>query len=109
MNATLQQVQLVMADEAFVEKISAMEDPEQVQAAFADKGIDFSLEEIDAIARKSAADADDELNEDDLVDVAGGVGAVAVICCVAGAIKLGADIMTEVNKSRKAKGKKTIW
>ena len=110
MNATLDQVKLVMADEDFVARISALEDPELVQQAFAEKGIDFTLEEIDAIARKCIADAeaDGELSEDALSEVAGGI-VVDAICVVAGAIGLAAGIMTEVNKSRKAKGKKTIW
>ena len=72
------------------------------------KLLDFTLEEIDSIARMSVSIGDGELSEDDLTDVAGGI-VVDVICVVAGGIALGANIMAEVNKARKAKGKKTIW
>ena len=46
----MEKVQLAMNDAEFVKKISAMENPEEVQKAFAEKGVEFTLEEISKIA-----------------------------------------------------------
>ena len=109
MNAKTEKITALMEDREFVAKIAAMEEPEEVQKAFAEQGVDFSLEEINFIANQVMNGNSEELNEDQLEAVAGGVDPVTVTVVVCGLIKLGADAMTEVNKQRKAKGKKTIW
>lgn len=64
----------LMADEAFVEELLAIEGAEKVQKFLIEKGIELTIEEIiawgDAIR---AADSGDELNEDALDNIAGGV------------------------------------
>ena len=109
MNAKNEKLTALMENKAFVAKISAMEEPEDVQKAFAEEGVDFTLEEINFIAEQVMAGNSEELNEMQLDAVSGGVDPVTVTIVVCGLIKLGADVMTEVNKNRKAKGKKTIW
>lgn len=106
MESRVEILKKVMGDSEFVETIVAMEDPADVQKAFADKGVDFTIDEINMIARQ-AFGGDDELDENELEDVAGGILAEITIVC--GVIALGANVMTEVNKSRKEQGKKTIW
>ena len=107
MSAKIEKLQALMNDAEFVKKISAMEDPEEVQKAFADNGVDFTLDEIGQIAEMAADNEGEELSEGQMDAVAGGV--LTAIAIVASGIALGANVMAEVNKSRKAKGKKTIW
>lgn len=106
MNASIDYIKAVMEDREFVEMIVAMEDPAEVQKAFASKGIDFSIEEINQIAQ-IAFNSDHELSEDEIKNVTGGV--LAEIAIVASGVALFANCMAEYNKSRKANGKSTIW
>ena len=81
------------ADKAFVDKVFAMTEPEDVQKAFAEKGIELTLEDVKEIGRRLSESADGELNESALEDVAGGVitgvTVAAVITCVVAVGKLG--------------------
>lgn len=97
----------LMGDKDFVAAIAAMEDPEDVQSAFADKGVDFTLEQINQIAEMVIGGNEDELSEAALEGVSGGL--LAEIAIVASGVALFANTMAEVNKARKAAGKKTIW
>lgn len=106
MNASVDHIKAVMEDREFVEMIVAMEDPVDVQSAFSAKGIDFSIEEINQIARIAFSD-NSELSEEEMDNIAGGV--LAEIAIVASGVALFANCMAEYNKSRKAKGKSTIW
>lgn len=100
-------VQAAMNDAEFVKKISAMQEPEDVQKAFAEKGVEFTLEEISQIAEMVAGNEGEELTEGQMDAVSGGI--LAEIAIVASGIALAANCMAEYNKSRKAAGKKTIW
>ena len=66
-----------------------------------------SLRTIQKLYDKMLDRKNGELSEDDLKDVSGGV--LAEIAIVASGVALFAGIMTEVNNSRKAAGKKPIW
>ena len=71
----------VFSDEAFVKQLLEQETPEAVQAMLEEKEIDFSIDEILKIRDLFEKQANGELNveelsEDDLEDVAGGI----VIC-----------------------------
>lgn len=110
MNTQHDLVVQVMNDEEFVKSVMAMEEPSDVQAAFEEKGIHLTIEDINLIAEQvMVASADGELDEAQLAGVAGGVDPFTITAIILGVIKVGADVMTEVNKSRKAQGKKTIW
>ena len=74
----------VFSDEAFVNSLMELENVEDVQKALSEKGLDFSSEEIEAI-RKRLAGEDEELGENDLENVAGGV-AIATVAAVVGII-----------------------
>lgn len=103
----IEKIQAVMNDKEFVEKISKMEEPVDVQKAFEEKGISFSLEEIAQIAQMVMDNGNEELTEGQMDTVTGGV--LAEIAIVASGVALAANTMAEVNKARKAAGKKTIW
>ena len=68
----------VFSDKAFVEGLLKLETPEEVQKAFAGKGVTVSVEEIiklkDALVKASqkAAESGGELSMEDMEDVAGG-------------------------------------
>lgn len=89
------------ADQAFAEKVLAMTEPEDVQKAFAEKGIELTLEDVKAIGKKLSETADGELNEDALEDVAGGVitgiTVAAVIGCVVAVGKLGLSVRKAID------------
>lgn len=103
----IEKIKHLMDNKNFVSKITAMEDPEQVQDAFAENGVDFTLEQINQIAELVINNNAEELNEDALEAVSGGI--LAEIAIVASGIALFANTMAEVNKARKEAGKKTIW
>lgn len=67
--------QALINDEVFVKKAFCVDTVEEVQAAFAEQGVEITPEEIFAIgdAVSAAAAGDGELSEDALDSVAGGV------------------------------------
>lgn len=80
------------ADKAFAEKVLAMTEPEDVQKAFAEKGIELTIEDVKAIGKALSSNQDGELSEEALTEVAGGsitgVTVAAVIGCVVAVGKL---------------------
>lgn len=81
-------------DQAFLEKIIAMDSVEDVQAAFKkDKGIDITVEDLEAIQKVVEEKMEGELSEDDLENVSGGIAISAAIAIgtavVGGIVSLG--------------------
>ena len=90
------------ADQAFAEKVFAMTEPEDVQKAFAEKGIELSIDDVKAIGEKLSENANGELKEDALDNVAGGVvitgvTTAAVIGCVVAVGKLAFSVRKAVD------------
>lgn len=112
MTGTMEQFEALVNDELFVEKLTKLETNEEVQKAFAERGIGFTMEEIDQIVEKLYGDKS-ELNEDSLENVSGGVvitaTTVAAVSCIAAGVALLGNAMAVYNDNRKAKGKKPIW
>ncbi len=112
MTGTIEQLKDLMNDEVFVQKISKMENNEEVQKAFSERGIDFTMEEINQIV-EMVYENNTELGEDKLEEVSGGFAitttTLAVVGCITAGISLLGGVMSEVNKGRKEKGKKPIW
>ncbi len=83
-----EKIKALMAEEAFAEKLMACEEPEQVQALFAEKGVELSLDEVVAIGKgvSAALGEGDELDEDALDSVAGGSVASDVVNAIVGAV-----------------------
>ena len=65
-------LQEVFSDEAFVQSLFEMDTAQEVQAALNEKGVAFTLEEIEAFKQQLTAKSG-EMNEEDLDSVAGGL------------------------------------
>ena len=68
-------LQELLNDEAFEAEIRDVHTPEELQALFASKGLEMSLEEVEALCSQAAAavgGAEGELDEQALENVAGG-------------------------------------
>ncbi len=65
----------VLKEKTFAEKIFKLQTPEEVQAAFKEKGIEISVEEVQllgSIINKMVEKHTSNLSEDDLEEIAGG-------------------------------------
>lgn len=74
------QIMEIMRDEDFVNEILDMQTTEEVKEAFAEKGLELSLEEIDIISQiinKMVDKNTTELSDEDLEEISGGSSAVA--------------------------------
>ena len=60
----------LLKDAAFVKEVAQLKDIEDVQRAFAAKGVDISIGELRDIQQKAASG---KLSDDDLEQVAGGI------------------------------------
>ncbi len=70
-----EKLQDILKDKAFAEKIAKLQTPEKVQAAFKEKGIEFSVDEvqlIDSIINKMVENKSTKLSEEDLNEISGG-------------------------------------
>ncbi len=82
-----ERIKEVFADKEFVKKFFGKETPEEAQDLLAEKDIDVSIEELvaikDIIVKKLQSEEkgeDDELCDDDLENVAGGVLLTGTAC-----------------------------
>ena len=67
----------LLSNEEFMNKILAMEEPENVQKAFKEEGLELTMDEVKALgAAFTKAAEGKELSEEDLDNVAGGTGAI---------------------------------
>ena len=92
----VERIKEVFSDKAFVEELISIHEPEKIQALLESKDIEMSIAEIekfkDAVIKKlEDPDADLELSDEDLEDVAGGclwiaipiaLGIIAGLCVV---------------------------
>lgn len=91
-----ERIKEIFSDEAFVKQLLEQEEPEQVQVLLAEKEIDLSIEEIvkvqDIVEKQLNGEENlEELSDDDLENVSGGVGAAfAIGLIVAGVVGTGA-------------------
>ena len=74
-------------NDAFLADIAKAESKDQLQEVFANYGLELTCEEVDAFVAKLNNETADELNEDALEDVAGGVDAAWVFKTAGKAIK----------------------
>jgi hypothetical protein len=112
MTGTIEELKVLMDDEEFVNEIAKMDNNVEVQKAFEARGIGFTMDEIDCIVEKLYGEKS-ELSDESLEQVSGGfvitLTTLEVIGCVSAGVGLFAGVMEQVNKNRKAKGKKAIW
>ena len=72
-----ERIREVFSDKEFLAELISMEIPEEIQAALAEKNIDFTIDEICTIKKLvelslEKAEAGEELNEEELSEIAGG-------------------------------------
>ena len=91
-------VEEVMKDESFVQQLAATEEPEEAQKLFASRGIDFTLEEVKAIAAGVQSE-NGELGEDDLEAVSGG----SVLATIGAVVGIVGGVVSIIDKVRKWK------
>ena len=97
-------MQEVFSNEAFVATLLEAENPEEVQALVKEKGLDLTLEEIEAIKNQLAKiESGDALSADELDEVAGGffitfATAAAVATIVGSTVGTGAFIHNVTNR-----------
>ncbi len=106
MSTNTEKILSLMKDQDFMNRIIGMEDNAEVQKAFAEYGVDLTVEQIDAIAEMAFSNQG-ELDETELETVAG--GGLEEIGIIISGIKTLCDYLTEINKARKSRGKKAIW
>lgn len=87
-------------------RIMEMDDNTEVQKAFAEYGVELTVEQIDKIAEMAFSDQE-ELSEEALENVAGGF--FEEIGIIISGIKTFCGYISEINKTRKSQGKKAIW
>lgn len=89
----------LLANEEFAKKIFAIEEPEDVQKAFKEAGLELTMDEVKALGSALANAAEGkELSEDDLDSVAGGITPAATIGVVVGIVGI-AGVITKISKS----------
>ncbi|NLK53038.1 MAG: Nif11-like leader peptide family natural product precursor [Syntrophomonadaceae bacterium] len=95
------------ADQSFGAKLFSQETPEAVQSFLKVEGLDFSLEEIDAVRTalvKVLEKGDGELTDADLEDVAGGfvltTGMIATTAAVIGGTASAGTFSHNVTRGR---------
>ena len=78
-----ERIKEVFSDEEFVKELFSKETPEEAQELLADKGIELSIDEICKVRemlinKLSSMQSGEELTDDDLEGVSGGVLALAM-------------------------------
>lgn len=74
----------LFADAAFAEQVRTLDTAEELQALLAEKGIELTQEEFEAMleaCEKLMGQADGELTDEQMEDVSGGVTAEAILLC----------------------------
>lgn len=91
-------VEKAMKDEAFAKQLAEADSMEAAQKLFASRGIEFTMDEIKAIAAGlRATESNGELSAEDLEDVAGGVS-LGTIAAVAKIVACGVKVVNFIGK-----------
>lgn len=95
-------IEAAFKDKQFTDKLLSLEEPEDVQKAFAERGIDFTLDEVKEIGKRVTAETSgEELEENSLEEVAGGI--VVTTAAVIATVAACANLVVAVGKAIKAK------
>ncbi len=93
-----QKIKEIFSDEVFVESLANMETAEDVQATLAEKGIELTVADINAL-RVQLSNGEEELSEEDLENVSGGV-AIALLFSICGALFATGTLVNNVTNRR---------
>lgn len=90
----------LLEDEAFINKILNAEDPEQVSAIFAENGVTLSVKEVEILRSRLENTDSDELSEDQLENVAGGVDLDLIDDVLKSVVKVGERLFDSISRRR---------
>lgn len=90
----------LLEDEAFINKILNAEDPEQVSALFAENGVTLSVKEVEILRSRLENTDNDELSEDQLENVAGGVDFDLIDDVLKSVVKVGERLFDSISRRR---------
>lgn len=90
----------LLEDEAFINKILNAEDPEQVSALFAENGVTLSVKEVEILRSRLENTDNDELSEDQLENVAGGVDLDLIDDVLKSVVKVGERLFDSISRRR---------
>ncbi len=117
----------LLEDKDFVEKILVMKTPEEIQKAFSDKGVKISIEELEEIAKNVSQiinnpNAKEEIIDNEMESISGGVnihkGLRTAAALIAGvgvggsavymAYKFG-DTLDQANETKERLANRSLW
>lgn len=78
-NEILEKLQEAQKDQKFVDELNAQTTAEGLQKVFKSKGIDLTTEEVNEVAAVVSANCEQELDEEGLENVAGGISVGSAI------------------------------
>lgn len=90
----------LLEDEAFINKILNAEDPEQVSALFSENGVTLSVKEVEILRSRLENTDSDELSEDQLENVAGGVDLDLIDDVLKSVVKVGERLFDSISRRR---------
>ncbi|MFG6364067.1 hypothetical protein [Schaedlerella sp.] len=90
----------LLEDEDFINKILNAEDPEQVSALFAENGVTLSVKEVEILRSRLENTDNDELSEDQLENVAGGVDLDLIDDVLKSVVKVGERLFDSISRRR---------
>ena len=93
---------ILLQDKSFLEKLVSLETDAEVQAFLAENGIELSITQIITIKNGIAAKLgeNDELSEDELKSISGGVDIPGIITSIADAIGALGDYVDKWTRNR---------
>ncbi|MBQ7283377.1 MAG: Nif11-like leader peptide family natural product precursor [Oscillospiraceae bacterium] len=93
-----ERIKEIFSDKEFVTELISLETPTDIQALLKTKGIDLDIDQIEKakalVAKKLAlAEAGEELNDDDLDEVSGGIAVLTVVSAVISIIGVASSVV----------------
>jgi len=93
-----ERIKEIFSDKEFVTELISLETPTDIQSLLKTKGIDLDIDQIEKakalVAKKLAlAEAGEELSDDDLDEVSGGIAVLTVVSAVISVIGVASSIV----------------
>jgi len=93
-----ERIKEIFSDKEFVTELISLETPTDIQALLKTKGIDLDIDQIEKakalVAKKLAlAEAGEELSDDDLDEVSGGIAVLTVVSAVISVIGVASSVV----------------
>ena len=93
-----ERIKEIFSDKEFVTELISLETPTDIQALLKTKGIDLDIDQIEKakalVAKKLAlAEAGEELGDDELDEVSGGIAVLSVVSAVISVIGIASSVV----------------